>query len=67
MIYIETGRLPPRFVWIIRMFKFWFKLLTLENCILREIHSVMFNECENPTHPRNNWLFNIKEELSRLG
>ena len=67
MVYIETGRLPLRFVRLIRMFKFWFKLLTSENCILREIYSVMFNECENPTPPRNNWLFNIKEELSRLG
>ena len=67
MVYIETGRLPLRFVRLIRMFKFWFKLLTSENCILREIYSVMFNECENPAPPRNNWLFNIKEELSRLG
>ena len=67
MVYIETGRLPLRFVRLIRMFKFWFKLLTSENCILREIYSAMLIECENPTPPRNNWLFNIKEELSRLG
>ena len=44
MVYIETGRIPLRFVRLIRMFKFWFKLFASENCILREIYSVMLIE-----------------------
>jgi hypothetical protein len=35
MVYIETGRLPMNIVRWFRVFKFWFKILQSENCILR--------------------------------
>ena len=67
LIYIETGRMPLKYVRLIRMFKFWFKLLNSNNCILSEIYSSMFDDCENNNVRCNNWLHYIKQELSLLG
>lgn len=67
MIYFETGRLPLYYIRIFRMFKFWFKLLQSENCILNAAYEYLYNNCENAKHASRNWATFIKEQLNCLG
>ena len=47
MLYFETGRLPLPIKRIIRMFKYWFKLLQTSNCVLKAAYDFLQSECEN--------------------
>ena len=42
----ETGRMPLYIKRIIRMFKYWFKLLQTSNCALKAVYDFLHSECE---------------------
>ena len=42
MVYFETGRLSMYFIRIFNMFKFWFKIMQSENCILRASYECLY-------------------------
>jgi hypothetical protein len=67
MIHFETGRLPLYHVRILRMFKFWFKLLQTENCVLGAAYEYLYNVCENTKRNSHNWAVFVKEQLHCLG
>ena len=67
MLYFETGRLPMYLIRIYRMFKFWFKLLQSENCILRAAYDWSYCSCENDKQNYQSWAKFIKEQLHCLG
>ena len=67
MLYFETGRLPLHIKRIIRMFKYWFKLLQTSNCVLKAAYDFLQSECENPNFRGCNWASNIKNQLFNLG
>ena len=67
LIYAETGRLHLKAVRLIRIFKFWFKLLYTESCILGDIYKYFLRQCNDMNFRGNNWLMNVKNELYRLG
>ncbi|XP_078312623.1 uncharacterized protein LOC144619140 [Crassostrea virginica] len=67
MVYFETGRLPLYFTRIFRMFKFWFKMMQSENCILRASYECLYHLCENSKKYCSSWVSFIKEQLYCLG
>ena len=67
LIYAETGRLPLKVCRLIRIFKFWFKLLRTENCILGDAYKFLLMQCNDVTFRGTNWLSSVKIELFRLG
>ncbi|XP_069129308.1 uncharacterized protein [Argopecten irradians] len=66
MVYYELGRFPLVNQQIFKAFKYWFKLLNSNNCILKEIYQFFFKETEK-VHPKHNFLVFIKQKLSELG
>ena len=67
LIYAETGRLPLKVCRLIRIFKFLFKLLRTENCILGDAYKYLLMQCNDFTFRGTNWLSSVKNELFRLG
>ena len=67
LTYAETGRLPLKVWRLIRIFKFWFKLLRTENCILGDAYKYLLMQCNDVTFRGTNWLKSVKTELFRLG
>ena len=67
MVYFETGRLPLYFTRIFRLFKFWFKMMQSENCILRASYECLYRLCENSKKYCSSWVSFIKEQLHCLG
>lgn len=63
MVYFETGRMPLKSVRYFRIFKFWFKALQSENCIIRSCYDKMLEECEHKWKNLSNWVSNIKDKL----
>ena len=64
MIYAELGRLPLHAISMIRKFrliKYWGKLLSTENCILKECYIQLLNSINT-----NNWLSGIRDILNNL-
>jgi hypothetical protein len=49
------------------MFKFRFKLLQSENCVLGAAYEYLYNVCENTKRNSHNWVTFIKEQLDCLG
>ena len=62
MVYMELGRLPLHIIRKLRILKYWVKLLTTDNCILRGIYDEML---EHPQH--NSWASMVKNMLCSLG
>ena len=63
MVYFETERLPLYSIRIFRMFKFFFKIMQSENCILRASYDCLYRMCENCKKYCSNWESFIKEQL----
>ena len=59
MVYFELGRLPLTVKMKLRIFKYWIKLKTTENCILKTCY-------ENLVARNDRWILRIKSELSSL-
>ena len=67
LTYFECGRLPLRIIRIIRVFKFWFRLLCTDSCILKHSYQ-WFVDHVNETNARyTNWANFIKIQLCELG
>ena len=67
LVYMETGRLPLYTHRKIRMFKYWFKLLNTDNCILKTMYNVLLTACDSGRNLKLNWVNFIKTELNALG
>lgn len=46
MVYFKMGRLFMKDIGLLRNFKYWFKLLYSENCILKICYDMMYGKCE---------------------
>ena len=66
-VYFETGRLPMKTVRFFRMFKFWFKVLCSENCIIKNCYGELYNNCERMNKSNRNWACCIKDKLFEIG
>lgn len=50
-----------------RNYKYWFKLLHSEKCVLKICYDIMYDKCKRSISPVNNWVSNIKHELFEIG
>jgi hypothetical protein len=60
LVYYELGRLPLRYVRKIRIIKFWLKLKSTDNCILRACYQEMISN-------KDDWIVEIQSELENIG
>ena len=60
VVYCETGRFPLKVVRLFRIFKFWFKLLQSQNCILHTCYNMLREECDQSKISLNSWVSNLK-------
>ena len=60
-IYGELGRYPLYINRFVRVVKYWLKLSSTQNIILKIVYNNLLYQCENGKH---NWLFKIKSLLS---
>ena len=63
IIYNETGIFPLYVNRQITLLKYWCKILTSNNCILKGLYVEMYKNCDS----QNNWATNIKSILNRIG
>ena len=52
---------------LFRIFKFWFKLLQSQNCILYTCYNVLREECDQSKKSLNSWAANFKNKLCEIG
>jgi hypothetical protein len=64
MVYKELGSNPLKVNRIYTIIKYWFKLLSTDNCILRSCYRLLL---ENAESGRNNWVSFVRDELFKLG
>jgi hypothetical protein len=64
-IYTELGRYPLKLVRTFNMIKYWCKLLSTGNCILRGCYDQLLENAELKGH--KNWVYHVKVELCKLG
>lgn len=67
MVYFELGRLPLSVIRKLRMFKYWFNLLNLKNCILYNCLSIFTTLGQKNPSNKFIWPNFIKKELESLG
>ena len=63
MVYCELGRLPLNATRKIRVINYWSKLLSTDNCILKQCYKQLLQDisiCKN-------WLCDVKDSLYSLG
>jgi hypothetical protein len=65
MMYVELGRYPLRANRIFNMIKYWCKLLTTNNCILKSCYDTLYDMSE--LQNCKNWATGAKEQSSELG
>lgn len=63
-VYDELGRYPVYISSYIRILKFWFKLNSTENIILKTVYNMSYNDCING---KKNWVSNVKKLLCENG
>ena len=56
-VYGELGRYPLFITRYVRIIKYWFKLLTTDNIILRTVYNQALNDCNQG---QNNWVKKVK-------
>ena len=66
MIYFELGRLPLECVRKLRILKYWLKLLTTKNCILKSCYDHMYEEMSRKQNCKN-WVVHVKSILKNVG
>lgn len=66
MIYCELGRLPLHCLRKLRMLKYWLKLLSTKNCILKSCYDYMCDEMISKPNCKN-WAVKVKNILSNVG
>ena len=67
VVYCETGRFPLKVVRLFRIFKFWFKLLQSQNCILHTCYNMLREGCDHSKKSLNSWVSNLKIKLCEIG
>ena len=67
MVYFELGRIPLEYMRLFRIIKYWFKLLTTTNCILKEAYNVLLDLSDSSTVHNYNWVTFLKNKLMLLG
>jgi len=60
----DLGRYPLFITRYVRIIKYWFKLLTTGNIILRTVYNQALNDCNQG---QNNWVKKVKRILSEYG
>ncbi len=63
-VYGELGRYPLYINRYFRVIKYWFKLLTTSNCILKAIYELLLSQCNNGV---KNLMFYVKNVLFIYG
>ena len=64
MVYYELGRFPLIYLRMYKIVKYWFKILSTDNCILKNCYMEQLQTfCEN----KNSWIYQLKQLLFRLG
>jgi exonuclease III len=66
-VYNELGRFPLSLGRRVQAVKYWTKLLTTDNCILKTIYQDMFEMCVKTPHKQLNWLSCIRDDLCAVG
>ena len=68
-LYGETGRCPMNIHRRILMFKYWLKILSLENTsLVKSLYNVVKADAENNiSYKGSNWAFKIKTVLNEMG
>ena len=68
-LYGETGRLPLQIIRKIHMFRYWIKLLQLnDNTIVKQMYITLMQDADlERTYNNQNWAFQIKSLLESLG
>ncbi|MES9883146.1 MAG: reverse transcriptase family protein [Sedimenticola sp.] len=66
MVYNEVARMPLYLTRCNRIVKYWTKLLSTNNCILKSLYEDMLQDCEANT-TGHNWLRSVKDILLKLG
>lgn len=69
-LYGETGRYPMYIHRKIIMFKYWLKMLKLDNnCILKKTYMMLKHDADNNVtyNGKNNWASQIKNMLNQIG
>ena len=64
MIYFELGRYPLIYNRMYRILKYWFKLLSTNNCILRACY---IDQLKNFSDNKNSWIYSVKQLVFSLG
>lgn len=67
MVYYKMGRFFMKDIRLLRNFKYWFKLLYSEKCVLKICYDIMYDKCKWSILFVNNWVSNIKYELFEIG
>ena len=60
LIYNELGRFPLKTITKLRLFKYWIKLRSTSNVIIKGVY-------EDLVHNNGKWLLNIRQEMNTLG
>ena len=63
-VYGELGRYPLYINRFTRILKYWFKILSTDNCILKAVYTCAYDDCCNS---KKNWLYDVKNMLYRNG
>ena len=63
-VYGELGRYPLYIQRYVRMIKYWCKLITTENILLKTIYNDALKDCNKGL---KNWVYNIKKLLDDFG
>ena len=61
MIYCELGRLPMYIERQYRMVKYWIKILSTENCILKNCYDEMYERSCIKKKDKQNWCCKIRD------
>jgi hypothetical protein len=63
-VYGEVGRYPLYVARYVRIIKYWFKLITTDNIVLKTLYNQALNDCNSGC---TNWVTNVKQLLSTYG
>ena len=67
MIYCELSRLPMYIERQYRMVNYWLKILSTENCILKNCYDEMYDRSFIKKNDKQNWCCKIRDILFRYG
>ena len=67
MVYCELGRYPMFIERNKRIIKYWFKVLTTDNCILKACYEDMLDSSFKKPNDKTNWSCLVKEILFKYG